>query len=105
MALTGFSCWTAIAAFRSRLASAFAGCRGAPRSILKALCPKPLAVAQQQFGRALEVCLAGGLAVKRCFRRRIAPRLVRHAAQRQPRALMVPPSSSSAAAIDTSANA
>src|SRR4051794_16689648 len=59
---------------------------GAAREIdLEGVVLKTLGVAQQKLRRAFETCGVGGLAAKRGFGFRIAPGLVRDAAERQPR--------------------
>ena len=47
--------------------------------------PIAFRVAQQHVGRLLEIRLRGGASVEKRFGRGIAPRLVRHAAQREAR--------------------
>jgi hypothetical protein len=68
-------------------------------------CAEALRVAEQQIGRSPKCASFAVLPRQRGFGRRIAPRLVRDAAKRQTRIFDRPPSSSSAAATDTSANA
>ena len=61
---------------------------GAARQVdLESVVLEALGVAQQEVGRARERRAFGGLPAQRRFGRRIAPRLVRDAAERQPRLL------------------
>ena len=82
------SCRIAIAACRARPASASRTMARRARSILKSLCPIALGVAQQHVGGLREMrSRSARLPAQRRFGCRIAPRLVRDAAEREARLL------------------